>query len=72
VTSINRHTTLEVIKIPVVLDGDLALSLSNILIFCEEHHFLEELIFCDNVQPKLDALMEKIHDRLDIENREEP
>ena len=69
--NINRHDTLEMIKIPVVLDGDLALSLSNILIFCEEHHFLEDLIFCENVESKLDVLMERIHDRLDVENREE-
>ena len=38
---IMSHTTLEVIKIPVVLDGDLAVSLLNILAFCHEHDFIE-------------------------------
>lgn len=68
---ITSHTTLEVIKIPVVLDGDLATTLMNVLAFCDEHHFLDELVFCDHVYPKLDKLMEKMADRLDVENREE-
>jgi hypothetical protein len=69
---ITSHTTLEVIKIPVVLDGDLATTLANVLMFCDEHNFLDDLVFCDHVYPKLDKLMEKIHSRLDVENREEP
>jgi hypothetical protein len=69
---ITSHTTLEVIKIPVVLDGDLATTLANVLMFCDEHHFLDDLVFCDHVYPKLDELMEKMHDKLDFENREEP
>ena len=68
---ITSHTTLEVIKIPVVLDGDLAVSLLNILAFCYEHDFIDELIFCEHVHPKVDELMDKLEGRLDFENREE-
>lgn len=69
--NLNNHSTLEMIKVPVVLDGDLAASLSNILIFCHEHNFLDDLLLCDHVHPKLDELMERINSWLDIENREE-
>jgi len=69
---ITSHKTLEVIKIPVVLDGDLALSLLNILAFCHEHNFIDDLIFCDHVHPKVDELMDKLESKLDFENRVEP
>jgi hypothetical protein len=67
----HSHGTLEQIKIPVVMDGDLAQSIFNMVAFCAEHHFLEELIFCENAEPKLDEFMQKLIDRLDIEEREE-
>ena len=68
----HNHEILETIKIPVVLDGDLAQSLYNFVAFCAEHEFLDDLIFCENVYPKLEEFMEHLQSRLDIENREEP
>ena len=68
----HSHETLEVIKIAVVLDGDLAMTLGNLVAFCDEHNFLDDLVFCETVYPKLQALMERLEGRLDIENRSEP
>jgi hypothetical protein len=67
----HSHGKLGATKIPVVLDGDLAQTLLNVLTFCDEHHFIDELIYCDSTESKLDALVEKLHDRLGIEDTEE-
>ena len=71
-TSFDHHETLEIIKVPVVLDGDTAWSLLNMLYFVNQHDFLADLVFCDNALPKIGALVERLEKYLDIENREEP
>lgn len=68
------HSVLEEIKIPVVLDGDLAATIFNAFKFVHEvggDEGMFRVLFCDHAAPKLNALLEVIETELDIENKEE-
>lgn len=65
------HTTMEQIKIPVTIDGDLAISLLKIIAYADENNVLDKLLFCGHSAPKLDELFELLVEKTDIENREE-
>lgn len=65
------HDVFEQIKIPVVLDGDLAATLANLIIGADQSGNLDQLLFCHYTSPKLQALFDLITTQLDIENRTE-
>ena len=65
------HRALPAQKVAVVLDDDLAISLLNILAFCHEHDFIDMLITCEHVHPKIDELMEKLERRLGLDEDDE-
>lgn len=68
------HSVLEEIKIPVVLDGDLAATIFNAFKFVHEvggDEGMFRVLFCEHAIPKLNAFIDTIENELDIENKEE-
>lgn len=71
VNSEYSHEVMEEVKVPVVLDGDLAATIVNLIGFAAREDKLDELIFCGHTLPKLDALWDTLTEAIDIENKEE-
>jgi hypothetical protein len=67
----HSHTVMEQIKIPVVIDGDLAVTLMNLIGDAVENDTINDLIFCGHTVPKVEALYDLLAEKTDIENREE-
>lgn len=65
------HEVMETIKIPVVLDGDVAASILNAFTLAHQEGRWEDIIFCGHAEEKVNKLLNKIADKIDIENREE-
>jgi hypothetical protein len=65
------HDVMEAIKIELVLDGDLAATLQNLALDAIMNGRIDKLIFCGHTGPKLQAFIELVQSRLDIENRVE-
>lgn len=65
------HEVLETIKIRVTLDGDLAATISNLIVAARQNNSLPQLIFCEHTTPKLQRLFDKIARELDIANKVE-
>lgn len=65
------HEVLETIKITVTLDGDLAATISNLIVAARQNNSLPQLIFCEHTTPKLQALFDHISHELDIEHKVE-
>lgn len=64
----HEHKTLEAIKIPVVIDGDLALTLLNIIGKVAEDETLDGLLCCGRTAPKLDALFNLLLEKTNVED----
>lgn len=65
------HVTMEQIKIKVTLDGDLAVSLINIIEDAIEAGVIDDLLFCGHSAPKIEDLLDLLYKEIDLENREE-
>jgi hypothetical protein len=68
----HSHEVMEQIKIRVVLDGDLAATISNAIMYCYEQGVLDsDIVFCGHTKPKLEAFMDHLQKEMDIKQREE-
>jgi hypothetical protein len=67
----HSHEVMEQLKIRLEMDGDLAATISNALMYCYEAGVLKDIMFCSHTDPKLFELMEHLQRELNIEEREE-
>jgi hypothetical protein len=65
------HDALATIEVPIMIPGDLAASLLNIIGYASENDAIDDLLFCSHSSKKLEGFYNLLSERIDIKNRVE-